>query len=420
MRFGKYLPLVCIPLAVSMGCGTDSAVDPALPEESFDLQAHRGGLGLVTESTIESFTNALQLGVSTLELDTQITEDGIAIVTHDRKVSDSKCVDTGAVTPGDPEFPYVGKFVNTLTLAQIRTLDCGALTLTDYPEQRRVPGARMPTLVEVLDLVKSADAPGVKLNVETKVEAGSPTETAPREQFVDTVLATIRDAGMLDRVTVQSFDWGALTLVREAEPEVPVVALTNGDFLQVGQDGASPPGVEPVGTTIEVAGWNRHRRLRRGCDRRDRFVRGVGVLAGAGDPAERQGRRSRLRALRNPGHGGLRPRARNSSDPVDRRRSRHDACTDGSGRRRPDHRLPRPVACRHERARTSSARARQVTVPGQNGKPTPVNFSLASHNCAARAGSCAVLVMLALPGLPRVSNRDLGPLYVPPPATSTA
>lgn len=240
MRFGRYLPLVCVPLAVSMGCGTGSATDRALPEESFDLQAHRGGLGLVTESTIESFTNALQLGVSTLELDTQITEDGIAIVTHDRKVSDSKCVDTGALVPEDPEFPYVGKFVNTLTLAQIRTLDCGALPLTDYPEQRRVPGARMPTLTEVLNLVKSADASGVKLNVETKVEAGSPTETAPREQFVDTVLGTVRDAGMLDRITVQSFDWGALTLVRDAEPEVPVVALTNGDFLQVGQDGASP------------------------------------------------------------------------------------------------------------------------------------------------------------------------------------
>ncbi|MEK8073860.1 glycerophosphodiester phosphodiesterase family protein [Rhodococcoides navarretei] len=239
MRFGRYVPLVCVPLAVLTGCGTVSAADPA-PLGSFDLQAHRGGLGLVTESTIESFTNALQLGVSTLELDTQITEDGIAIVTHDRKVSDKKCIDTGAITPADPEFPYVGKFVNTLTLAQIRTLDCGALPLADYPEQRRVAGARMPTLTEVLDLVKSADAPGVTLNVETKVEAGSPTETAPREQFVETVLGTIRDAGMLDRVTVQSFDWGALTLVRAAEPEVPVVALTNGDFLQIGQDGASP------------------------------------------------------------------------------------------------------------------------------------------------------------------------------------
>ena len=41
----------------------------------FDLQAHRGGLGLVTESTLEAFANALELGVSTLELDVQITED---------------------------------------------------------------------------------------------------------------------------------------------------------------------------------------------------------------------------------------------------------------------------------------------------------------------------------------------------------
>lgn len=246
MRCGGYLSVACVGALLLAGCSTDSTADPAAsdsdaaPLGAFDLQAHRGGLGLVTESTIESFTNALQLGVSTLELDTQITEDGIAIVTHDRKVSDKKCVDTGAVTPGDPEYPYVGKFVNTLTLAQVGTLDCGAVPLADYPEQRRVPGARMPTLTEVLDLVKSVDAPEVKLNVETKVEAASPTETAPREHFVDTVLGTIRDAGMLDRVTVQSFDWGALKLVREAEPEVPLVALTNGDFLQVGQDGASP------------------------------------------------------------------------------------------------------------------------------------------------------------------------------------
>jgi len=52
----------------------------------FDLQAHRGGLGLRPESTLSSFGNALRLGVSTLELDIQITEDRQAVVTHDRRV----------------------------------------------------------------------------------------------------------------------------------------------------------------------------------------------------------------------------------------------------------------------------------------------------------------------------------------------
>src|SRR5688572_3633883 len=97
----------------------------------FDLQAHRGGLGLVVESSLAAFGNALELGVSTLELDVQVTEDGQAVVTHDRRVSDRKCRDTAPAVPGDPEFPYVGKYLNTLTLRQVRTMDCGSLTLAE-------------------------------------------------------------------------------------------------------------------------------------------------------------------------------------------------------------------------------------------------------------------------------------------------
>jgi glycerophosphoryl diester phosphodiesterase len=77
-------------------------------------------------------------------------------------------------------------------------------------------------------------------NIETKVEAGAPHETAPREQFVQVVARQVRDARMLDNVTIQSFDWGALMRMRQVEPRLPIVALTNGTFLQVGQPDASP------------------------------------------------------------------------------------------------------------------------------------------------------------------------------------
>ena len=239
------LPLVTLTPAVASATGsldwTGSLGDTGSQSEpAFDVQAHRGGLGLYTESSLAAFANALEMGVTTMELDTQITEDGVAVVTHDRKISNKKCLDTAPATVGDPEFPYVGKYIKDLTLAQVKTMDCGSLQLADHPEQQTVPGAKMQTLTEVLDLVKSYDAPDVKMNIETKVEAGAPHETAPREQFVATVLDTIRDAGMLDRVTIQSFDWGALMLTRELAPSVPTVALTNGDFLQIGKDGASP------------------------------------------------------------------------------------------------------------------------------------------------------------------------------------
>ncbi|MEO3856613.1 glycerophosphodiester phosphodiesterase family protein [Acrocarpospora sp. B8E8] len=208
--------------------------------KNFDLQAHRGGLGLVVESTLDSFANGLRVGVSTLELDIQITEDGKAVVTHDRRVDGRKCQDTGPVTPNDPEFPYVGKYVNTLTFAQVRTLDCGTKTLPDFPGQRPAPGARMPLLSEVFDLVKRFRAHDVTLNVETKVEAGAPAETAPREQFIQVAVQEIRRARMLKQVTIQSFDWGSLMRMRQVEPRLPLVALTNFDFLQTGQPGASP------------------------------------------------------------------------------------------------------------------------------------------------------------------------------------
>src|SRR5688572_3238338 len=220
---------------------TPSAADAhRSPHRSFDIQAHRGGLGLRVESTLASFGNAMRLGVSTLELDVQITEDGLAVVTHDRQVSGAKCADTGPATPGDPEFPYVGKYVNTLSLAQVRTLDCGTKTLPNFPGQLAVPGSRMPLLREVFDLVKRYGADDVKLNVETKVEAGAPAQTAPREQFVQVTAAEIRRAGFTRRVSIQSFDWGALMRMRQVAPELPLVALTNIDFLQTGKPGASP------------------------------------------------------------------------------------------------------------------------------------------------------------------------------------
>src|ERR1700752_235824 len=78
--------------------------------ESFDVQAHRGGLGLRVEDTLASFGNALQLGVSTLELDVQITADGAAVVTHDRRVTPAKC-------SGD----FGGRFIKDLTLAPVRS-----------------------------------------------------------------------------------------------------------------------------------------------------------------------------------------------------------------------------------------------------------------------------------------------------------
>ncbi|WP_433476171.1 glycerophosphodiester phosphodiesterase family protein [Spirillospora sp. CA-142024] len=206
----------------------------------FDLQAHRGGIGMTTEESLEGFGKAMRLGVTTLELDTHVTKDRKVVVNHDRQVSAQKCRDTAPVTPGDPMYPYVGKYIKDLTLAQIKTMDCGYQRLPGFPEQEQIKGFRMVELKDVLDLVKSYHAKQVTLNIETKVEAGAPEQTAPRELFVRRVYEEIHASGIEDQVTIQSFDWGALKEMHRLAPSYPLVALTNYDFLQVGRPGASP------------------------------------------------------------------------------------------------------------------------------------------------------------------------------------
>jgi glycerophosphoryl diester phosphodiesterase len=242
------MAVVLIAAALAAAVARPAADRPA-DGSSLDVQAHRGGLGLRPESSLAAFTNALQLGVTTLELDVQITEDGRAVVTHDRRANPVVCRDTDPAVPGDAEFPYVGKLVKDLTVAQLSMLDCGTRRPDDprvdpvVDTQIPVPGARIVQLDDVFALVHKVGAGGehgVRLNVETKVEAGAPGETAPREQFVQLTVDAVRQAGLIENVSVQSFDWGAVKRVREIEPRLVIVALVDPALLQVGRPGASP------------------------------------------------------------------------------------------------------------------------------------------------------------------------------------
>ncbi len=191
----------------------------------FDLQAHRGGRGETTEESLRAFAKSIELGVSTLELDIVITKDGQPLVWHDPTIQAEKCSDTAPAIPGDPLFPYVGKLVHELTAVQIRTLDCGK-RLAEFPDAEVVRGNRIAALPEVFALADSYHA-DVRYNIETKVEADHPGNSAGPQEFVDVILAAIRSAGKVDRVEIESFDWRTLPMVHRAEPSIPLVALYN-------------------------------------------------------------------------------------------------------------------------------------------------------------------------------------------------
>ena len=59
----------------------------SLSAHALDLQGHRGARGLLPENTLPAFSRALELGMTTLELDCGVTRDGIVVVAHDRTLN---------------------------------------------------------------------------------------------------------------------------------------------------------------------------------------------------------------------------------------------------------------------------------------------------------------------------------------------
>jgi glycerophosphoryl diester phosphodiesterase len=212
--------------AVLVAIAVVALAPPTVAElPKFDLQAHAGGRGEATGESLRAFAKSLELGVSTLELDINITKDHQPLVWHDPIIEPGHCADTGPAFGGDPSYPYVGKQVHDLTVAQIRTLACGKPN-SQFPHSEVVWGNKIATLPEVFSLVDSYRA-GVRFNIETKVAADRQAMSAEPQEFVDVVLAAIRSAGKVDRAEIQSFDWRTLPLVHHAEPTIPLVALWN-------------------------------------------------------------------------------------------------------------------------------------------------------------------------------------------------
>jgi glycerophosphoryl diester phosphodiesterase len=216
----------------------------ATPAAAFDLQGHRGARGLAPENTLDAFSRALEIGVTTLELDLGVTKDGIVVVSHDRRLNPDHTRDA------DGKFlDREGPAIRSLTFAELQRYDVGRLKpgtryAAGFSEQKGVDGARIPALTELFDLVRRAKADHVRFNIETKLTPTSGDETPEPEAFAAAVIKVVRDAGFSSRVTLQSFDWLTLRAAKKIAPEIERACLTiergDGDNIQRGRAGPSP------------------------------------------------------------------------------------------------------------------------------------------------------------------------------------
>jgi glycerophosphoryl diester phosphodiesterase len=193
---------------------------------AFDIEAHRGGRALYPENTLASFANALSMGVDTLELDIGVTQDGAIVVSHERSLNPDLARDSDGAYVAPPGIPLI-----RLPLAEVRKYDVGQIRpgsayAAQFPEQRVMPGTPIPTLREVVALVRKSGNANVRLNIETKIDPNFPDESPDPQRFVTMLLDFLAAEKFADRIMVQSFDWRTLELVQKIAPGIPTVYLT--------------------------------------------------------------------------------------------------------------------------------------------------------------------------------------------------
>jgi glycerophosphoryl diester phosphodiesterase len=119
-----------------------------LAQSGFDLQGHRGCRGIMPENTIPAFIKALEIGVTTLELDVVITKDHQVVVSHEPYMNYATCLDSLGkpfTKERQTDFKLYG-----MTMSQIRKFDCGSLYYPDFPDQVKIKVTK-PLLSEMID-----------------------------------------------------------------------------------------------------------------------------------------------------------------------------------------------------------------------------------------------------------------------------
>lgn len=199
--------------------------------QQIDVQGHRGCRGLLPENTIQGFIRALDLGVTTLEMDLVISADRQVVVSHEPYFSaDITTLPDGGLIRG------TGQDYNIFQLDynQIIRFDVGQKVHPRFPAQQKISAVK-PLFIEV---VRQADAysrrsgrPLPYYNVEIKRRHEWDNHYHPdASEFAKLVIEQVDKSGAADRTFIQSFDKESLRFCKKINPKLPLVLLVENDL----------------------------------------------------------------------------------------------------------------------------------------------------------------------------------------------
>lgn len=197
----------------------------------FSTEAHRGGRGLMPENTIPAMKNAIDLGITTLEMDTHVSADGKVILSHDDYINPLFTLD-----PDGKEIPKADNKKHALfamTYGEIKKFDAGSKGNTGFPHQKKVK-TYIPLLSDVIDTVqsyiKTKGKKQVFYNIETKSKPAGDNKLHPApEQFVDLLVKVLEQKKIVPYTVIQSFDARTIQVINRKYPHIKTSYLIDNN-----------------------------------------------------------------------------------------------------------------------------------------------------------------------------------------------
>ena len=209
----------------------DSMYTSLRSSSDFDKEGHRGCRGLMPENTIPAMLKALDLGVTTLEMDIVFTKDKKAILSHEPFFNHEITTkpDGSFIEEKDEK-----KFnIYNMTYAETQIYDVGMKPHPRFPDQQKI-AAHKPLLSDVFDAVKATTATRRRrfpmFNIETKTMPATDNIYHPApEEFVDMLMKVIQEKQMEEFVIIQSFDMRTLRYLHKKYPQMRTALLMEAD-----------------------------------------------------------------------------------------------------------------------------------------------------------------------------------------------
>lgn len=209
----------------------ESRITAPAMSTSFDIQGHRGCRGLFPENTWPAMKAAIDLGVTTLEMDVVISADKQVLLSHEPWMG----YEIALSPDGEPITQNNERSYNIYQMPYSRVMqfDVGSKPHPRFPRQQKMKIYK-PLLGSVIDSVLAyCQATGKLLpyfNIETKTEPGGDNifHPAPAE-FVDLLMKVIMEKKIEEKVIIQSFDFRTLKYLHAEYPLIQTAMLIEAD-----------------------------------------------------------------------------------------------------------------------------------------------------------------------------------------------